>query len=842
MKKVAKHLLRSGIILLALSLFFSLCLSDVYRLYPDVESDTASISRDTLASVVNSDRASEGDAARLKEMFPDVSVEVIPDVPKAREIQLKFPNKVTQAKVLMTSEKENVAVPVSEMPALEVNEGDVTNFDGSVAMLEGEIITVANKDYTIVGYDLFTTSGGQFKLDKFKTNYLIITDKAGNEYTYGTVYVHSAHWDSMNFLQKLALILQPFILICEILAVALIIAAVVCFFLNAYKESREKSIGAYLGVLFKKYCRLAAWFLMIACVLGALFFTVTSVYTFSYSAMDDSVISRTREAFTRPFRDFAAVDAVRENTEKDSALAYDQLSRAIDAEYAARLALEAQPDETPAEDEVPADAESKEEPVSEAYNWYLNEKAKAADEYAAVLGAPAQYDGRTLAAFMLSSGDENKLAAVGEVVLALRESGKRDPAIAKALGVDSSALPDPEKYPVVRAESDGTSAEDARAAMKSAGNALQSAVANDTNRVKVIGGLILLGLALVSAVGAFLLRKFVIKKDVLAAKARKVISDNAIICGIVLLAVFVRLNKDAFFSESNIRNLLSNTAVRFIIASGVSGCLITKGTDLSAGRMTGFAACLSAIFLQRAGTYSNKFYPGLGNLPIIPVLLGVVAICAILGAINGTVISVLKVPPFIATLGMQTLVYGACMVYTGSEPIGTLQPAYTGIAQGYFGNRIFSYIAIIALCIGLIMWFLYNKTRYGKHMYAIGGNETAAEVAGINTIKSKIKIYALAACLYALTGFLMASKSGGASVNTAQGYELEAIAGCTIGGVSVNGGVGKISGILVGVLVFELLKIALQWLGIPSEYTYVAQGLVIILAVALDLRKYLAKK
>ena len=842
MKKVAKHLLRSGIILLALSLFFSLCLSDVYRLYPDVESDTASISRDTLASVVNADSPSEADAARLKEMFPGVSVEVIPDVPKAREIQLKFPNKVTQAKVLMTSEKENVAVPVSEMPALEVNEGDVTNFDGSVAMLEGEIITVANKDYTIVGYDLFTTSGGQFKLDKFKTNYLIITDEAGNEYTYGTVYVHSAHWDSMNFLQRLALILQPFILICEILAVALIIAAVVCFFLNAYKESREKSIGAYLGVLFKKYCRLAAWFIMIACVLGALFFTVTSVYTFSYSAMDDSVISRTREAFTRPFRDFAAVDAVRENTEKDSALAYDQLSQAIDAEYAARLALEAQPDETPAEDEVPADAESKEEPVSEAYNWYLNEKAKAADEYAAVLGAPAQYDGRTLAAFMLSSGDENKLATVGEVVLALRESGKRDPAIAKALGVDSSALPDPEKYPVVRAESDGTSAEDARAAMKSAGNALQSAVANDTNHVKVIGGLIMLGLALVCAAGAFLLRKFVVKKDVLAAKARKVVSDNAIICGIVLLAVFVRLNKDAFFSESNIRNLLSNTAVRFIIASGVSGCLITKGTDLSAGRMTGFAACLSAIFLQRAGTYSNKFYPGLGNLPIIPVLLGVVAICAILGAINGTVISVLKVPPFIATLGMQTLVYGACMVYTGSEPIGTLQPAYTGIAQGYFGNRIFSYIAIIALCIGLIMWFLYNKTRYGKYMYAIGGNETAAEVAGINTVKSKIKIYALAACLYALTGFLMAAKSGGASVNTAQGYELEAIAGCTIGGVSVNGGVGKISGILVGVLVFELLKIALQWLGIPSEYTYVAQGLVIILAVALDLRKYLAKK
>ena len=325
-------------------------------------------------------------------------------------------------------------------------------------------------------------------------------------------------------------------------------------------------------------------------------------------------------------------------------------------------------------------------------------------------------------------------------------------------------------------------------------------------------------------------------------KILKLISDNAIIVGIVLLAAVVSIFRPNFLSEANFRNLLSNTAVRFIIAVGVSGCLITKGTDLSAGRVAGFAACLSAIFLQRAGDYANKFYPGMGNLPILPVLLGVLAICALIGAVNGTVISKLNVPPFIATLGMQTLVYGICLVYTGAQPIGTLQSAYTGIALGYVGNRMFSYIAIIALAVGVLMWFLYNKTRYGKYMYAIGGNETAAEVAGINVARSKIKIYTLAAILYGLTGFLMAAKSGGASVNTAYGYELEAIAGCTIGGVSVNGGVGKISGILVGVLVFELLKIALQFMGVESSYTYIAQGLVIIIAVALDLRKYLAKK
>ena len=227
---------------------------------------------------------------------------------------------------------------------------------------------------------------------------------------------------------------------------------------------------------------------------------------------------------------------------------------------------------------------------------------------------------------------------------------------------------------------------------------------------------------------------------------------------------------------------------------------------------------------------------------MIVVLLGVMLLMGCIGAANGAVISFLKVPPFIATLGMQTIIYGACLIYTGAIPIGGLRSDYTGLATGYVGTRMLSNLTVIAIVVGLIMWFLYNKTRYGKYMYAIGGNENAAEVAGINVTKSKIKIYMLAGILYGLTGFVLCAKSGGCSVNTAQGWELEAIAGCTIGGVSVNGGVGRITGIIVGVLVFEVLKIVLQFLGVDSSYTYIAQGLVIIIAVALDLRKYLAKK
>lgn len=324
-------------------------------------------------------------------------------------------------------------------------------------------------------------------------------------------------------------------------------------------------------------------------------------------------------------------------------------------------------------------------------------------------------------------------------------------------------------------------------------------------------------------------------------KAVKFLMDNVIIIGIFVLAIVVSILRPNFVGESNIRNLLGNTAVRFIIAVGVSGALITKGTDLSAGRTAGLAACVSAILLQRSD-YANKFYPNLGDLPVIAVLAIVLGITATIGAVNGTVVAYFKVPPFIATLGMQTLVYGIALVYTGAQPLGSLRKEYTDIATGYIGNQIVSYIALIALFVGVIMWLLYNKMRYGKYMYAIGGNEAAAEVAGVNVTRSKVLIYSLAGMMYGLCGFLLAAKSGGASVNTAMGYELEAIAGCTIGGVSVNGGVGKISGILIGVLVFEVLKIAMQFMGLKSDYTYIVQGLVIIIAVALDLRKYLAKK
>ena len=324
-----------------------------------------------------------------------------------------------------------------------------------------------------------------------------------------------------------------------------------------------------------------------------------------------------------------------------------------------------------------------------------------------------------------------------------------------------------------------------------------------------------------------------------AKAVKNFLSNNAIILLVIVLALGVGLKTNNFFTIKNVRNLIINMSPRFIIACGVSGCLITKGTDLSAGRQVGLAACLSAMLLQSVD-YSARVLTGLPDIPVFAGLIIVLLIMACFGAINGCIIAFLKVPPFIATLGTQTIVYGICSVITNNQPLGGFKSSYSKVATGSIA--VIPYLVIFAALVGVYMWFLYNKTRHGKYMYAIGGNENAAQVAGVNVPATLIRIYILASVLYAFGGFLLGAKAGGASTATGFGYELEAIAACTVGGVSANGGVGTIPGVLVGVLVFETLKICLQFLGVDPAYTYIAQGLVIVLAVALDLRKYLAKK
>ena len=334
------------------------------------------------------------------------------------------------------------------------------------------------------------------------------------------------------------------------------------------------------------------------------------------------------------------------------------------------------------------------------------------------------------------------------------------------------------------------------------------------------------------------------KNQSFGAKFLGLAKGNPIVILLLIAAIVVGILKDNFFSWANFGNLMSNTAVRFLIALGVSGCLITKGTDLSAGRQVGFAAVVAGILCQR-GDYTGRLWKWAPEMNIGLVFLIVVALGLCWGLINGFIVTKLHVPPFIATLGTQTIIYGISLVISDAQPIGGFQKVYTTLINGRIGNvRGFHlpYLLFVALIFGLLFWFIYNKMRHGKYMYAIGGNDVAAEVSGVNTGRTLMGIYTRAGIMYAIAGYLLAAKSGGASASMGQGYELEAIAGCTIGGVSTTGGIGTVPGILVGVLVFELLKIILQFLQVNPYYNYVVQGLVIVLAVSLDIRKYIAKK
>lgn len=315
--------------------------------------------------------------------------------------------------------------------------------------------------------------------------------------------------------------------------------------------------------------------------------------------------------------------------------------------------------------------------------------------------------------------------------------------------------------------------------------------------------------------------------------------DNAMYLILLSILVMVSIAKPLFLSTNNLTNILMNSSIRIIIALGVSGALITRGTDLSAGRIVGVGAVIGGTLLQRPD-YAAKFFPQLGDMPVVGILLLAILITGLIGLVNGLVISYLHVPPFIATLGMQSILYGLSLIYTKSQPIGGLKDSYTYLATGRVLNV--PILIIIAIAMIALMWFLLNMTKFGKYIYAIGGNESAAEVAGVNLKWTKIRVYILAGLFYGLAGFLLAAKSGGATANYGIGYELEAIAACTIGGVSTAGGVGKIQGIVSGVLVFEMLKTSLQFLRVPSDLQYVAIGTVIVIAVAIDIRKYLAKK
>lgn len=312
----------------------------------------------------------------------------------------------------------------------------------------------------------------------------------------------------------------------------------------------------------------------------------------------------------------------------------------------------------------------------------------------------------------------------------------------------------------------------------------------------------------------------------------------------VLLIAITGLTTKNFFTPNNWLNILGNMSYRLVIALGISACVITAGCDLSAGRMIGFGACLAGTLLQKAN-YSGRFFTDgfwASVTPLNPflVLLIVMLVTAFFGSITGWFIAYLNVPPFISTLAMMEIIYGIGLIYTGATPLGGYAENYTMFSTGKFLG--ISFLIWMALIAAAVVWFIYNYTRHGKYMYAIGGNPQAAEVAGVPVKKTLLMIYAKAAAFYGLAGFMLGAKAGGASINTGLGYEMEAIAACALGGVSVTGGRGRVSSAFIGVFVLEVLKACLQFLGVDANAQYIAIGIVIFIAISLDIQKYVAKK
>lgn len=324
---------------------------------------------------------------------------------------------------------------------------------------------------------------------------------------------------------------------------------------------------------------------------------------------------------------------------------------------------------------------------------------------------------------------------------------------------------------------------------------------------------------------------------------KEALKANAIIIVIVLLIIGIIIKEPAFLSGTVFKNILTQSSVRLILAFGVGGVIIIQGTDLSLGRMVGFAAVISASLLQRTD-YASRFYPNLQPLPLFIPLLIAVIICAFVSGISGWVVAKFKIHPFLATLGMMISLYGLLSIYfasgaPGPQPIGGFDKRYTEAVIGStFG---IPNLVIYAAIVSVIVWILWNKTTFGKNLYAIGGNPEAAKVSGVNVFRTTILVFVLAGALYGIGGFLEAARIGSANNGTGFGYELDAIAACVVGGISFSGGVGKVSGAIAGVLMFTVISYGMTFIGLDMYWQYIIKGIIIVAAVALDAQKYIKK-
>ena len=286
--------------------------------------------------------------------------------------------------------------------------------------------------------------------------------------------------------------------------------------------------------------------------------------------------------------------------------------------------------------------------------------------------------------------------------------------------------------------------------------------------------------------------------------------------------VFMVFMSPFFLTQANILNMVRQCSVNGLIAVGMTFVLITGGIDLSVGSILSLSAIVGCSFVQEDSPY-----------PIIVCIVIALAIGAAIGLANGFVVAYGKVPAFIVTLGTQLMAGGAALVFNNGSPIPGLKDSYNQIGAGkLFG--VIPYPIIIFLIALIIGGIVLKKTLFGRYIYAVGGNETATKACGLNTRKLITSAYVISGICAAIAGIVLSARVKTATAIAGEGYELDAIAAAVLGGTSLSGGVGNMGGTLVGVLIIGLLDNGMTLLNVQSYFQDIIQGLIIIIAVFID--------
>ena len=343
-------------------------------------------------------------------------------------------------------------------------------------------------------------------------------------------------------------------------------------------------------------------------------------------------------------------------------------------------------------------------------------------------------------------------------------------------------------------------------------------------------------------------------------KMSKFLLDNglylAIIVFFIVCIILAPLSGNGnLLTLPNIFTILEQSSVRMFYALGVAGLILLAGTDLSVGRMVALGAVITGLILHPGQNIVTFFGMGPWDFTALPTFVRLIMalglsiiLCVVFSAFAGVFSAKLKIHPFISTLATQLIIYGLLFFGTSGTPVGSIDGGIKDMLGGRWilgtiGGELITFPKLIIPAVIAIVaaWFIWNKTTFGKNMYAVGGNAEAASVSGISVFWVTMGVFIMAGVFYGCGAFLEAFKAN-ASAGTGQGYELDAIAACVVGGISFNGGIGKIGGAVIGVIIFTSLTYCLTFLGIDTNLQFVFKGLIIIAAVALDSVKYLKRK